>query len=456
MARFAEGAGAGTQVSGLFSKETRERIALRPGEGAIVLWAATYFFFVLASWSLLRPVREQLGIVGEIRDLKWLFLVTWTVMLALQPVYGYVVGRLPRARFVPLIYRFFATTLLAFFLALRFVPAEHQLAVGRAFYVWSSVLNLWTVSVFWSFLADQCGSARAKRLYPWIAVGGTVGSILGGLVVWPGLQIVDHLAGAGAANAAVPWLLIAALVLLEVGVRCVGRLQRLFDVHGEALGLRAAAEPALIGGSALEGLRAIIVSPYLIRIGAYMLCYAVTGTLLYFAQADIVRSAFDSSAERTQAFAMIDVVTQCLTLVVQVFVTRRLVAAFGLGASLAVLPIVAGLSFLTLWVWPVFGVLVISQALRRAARYAVTKPTGEVLYSVLPREQKYKAKGAIDTLVYRTGDALGALTSLALGVLAPGMALVTAFALPVVGAWSWLAGRLGRDHAARSRDEGES
>jgi len=442
-------------VSGLFSKETRARIALRPGELRIVLWAGAYFFFVLASWSLLRPVREQMGIAGDVRDLKWLFLVTWGVMLLLQPLYGRVVAVLPRRRFVPLVYRFFAVTLFAFFLALTLGDGSADLLLGRAFFVWSSVFNLWVVSVFWSFMADHFGSERAKRLYPWIAVGGTLGSIMGGLLTWGGLKLVMHLDGEAGAEAAVPWLLLGAIVLLEIGVQCVHRLRRLFETHASALGLEAAVRPPLIGGSAWAGLREVMASPYLLRICLYLLCYTFTGTLLYFVQADIVKAAFETRAERTQAFAIIDIVTQGLTLFVQVFVTRRLVASLGLGGTLAILPVIAGVSFLGIWALPAFGVVVLMQSLRRAARYAITKPTREVLFSVLEREEKYKAKAAIDTFVYRTGDAVGAGTSMLLGALAPGLAPVVLLAVPLSAGWAYLGRRLGRDHAARSREGAE-
>lgn len=445
-------------MSGLFSRETRARIALRPGEGRLVFWAGAYFFFVLAAWSLLRPVREQMGIAGAVRDLKWLFLITWGLMLVLQPLYGRIVSRLPRRRFVPLVYRFFMASLLGFFLLLVLGDSSWGLGLGRAFFVWSSVLNLWIVSVFWSFMADHFGSERAKRLYAWIAVGGTLGSIVGGLLVWGALASVEAALGEAAAERAVPWLLVGAIVLLECGVRCVGVLRRYFEQHAEELGLAASVRPPLIGGTAWAGLREVAASPYLLRMCLFLLCYAFTGTLLYFIQADVVKAAFTSRADRTQAFALIDVLTQGLTLVVQVFVTRRLVVSLGLGGTLAILPIVAGLSFLAIWLAPAFGLAAMGtfgvvagmQALRRATRYAVTKPAREVLFSVLDREEKYKAKATIDTFVYRSGDALGAVTSMGLAALAPGLAPVMLLALPITAGWTWLGGRLGRDHAARS------
>ena len=445
-------------MSGLFSRETRARIALRPGELPIVLGSGAFFLFVLASWSLLRPVREQMGIAGGVRDLKWLFLVTWSVMLLLQPLYGRIVARLPRRRFVPLVYRFFGATLLAFFVALQLADARGELLIGRAFFVWSSVFNLWVVSVFWSFMADHVGSERAKRLYAWVAVGGTVGSIAGSVLTWGVLKLAGALGGEAAAERTVPWLLVGAVLLLELAVVCVRVLRRQFETHARELELEAAVHAPLIGGAAWAGVREVAGSPYLLRICLYLLCYTFTGTLLYFIQADVVQQAFDSRAERTQAFAIIDIATQGLTLLVQVFLTRRLVVSLGLGGTLMILPIIAGLSFLAIQAAPAIGlgvvatfwVVVVMQALRRAARYAITKPSREVLFAVLAREEKYKAKAVIDTFVYRTGDAVGALGSMALGVLAPGLTAVVVLATPLSAVWAWLGLRLGRDHAQRS------
>lgn len=437
-------------MSGLFSKETRARIALQPGEGRIVVLAATYFFVVLCAWFLVRPVREQLGIAGGVWDLRWLFLVTWGVMLVLQPLYGFAVSRLPRRVFIPLVYVLSAASFLVVFAGMLTLGEDAQVPLGRTFYVWSSVVNLWIVAVFWSFMADNFGSDRAKRLYPWIAVGGTLGAIVGGLLAKGILSVADAAGGAEVADATVPWLLpLSALLMLAV-VPLVGHLWRVLQRDGERLGLHGAEATPPIGGSAMAGLRELVRSPYLVRISVLALGYSVTSTLLYFAQADIVAAAFESRAEKTEAFALIDIATQTLTLFVQVFLTRRFVASLGLGATLAILPLVVGLSLLAVWVVPVFGVIAGAQALRRAASYAVAKPTREVLFSVLSREDKYKAKAAIDTFVYRTGDALGAVTSMGLKAVAPALAAVVWLGVPITVVWAGVALRLGRDHAARS------
>lgn len=440
-------------MSGLFSRETRERIALRPGELRIVLLAATYFFVVLAAWFLVRPVREQLGIAGGVWDLPWLFLVTWAVMLLLQPLYGRAVSVLPRRVFLPLVYIIAAVSFLLFFVGMLTLGGRSQVLVGRAFYVWSSVVNLWVVAVFWSFMADHFGSDRAKRLYPWIAVGGTLGAIAGGLGVRGALGLARHVGGDDAADATVPWLLLASAALFLLVPLLVRHLRRVLVREGDALGLRGTDDLPPIGGAAWAGLRELFTTPYLLRIGAIALAYSLTSTTLYFAQAEIVAGSSAPEAERTELFALIDLLAQCLTLLVQVFLTRRFVASLGIGWTLAILPLVTLLSLVAVWLLPVFVTIAVAQGLRRATAYAVNKPTREVLFSVLEREEKYKAKAAIDTFVYRTGDALGALSRMGLRVVAPGVATVAWFGVPIALAWVVVARRLGRDHAARSRDE---
>jgi len=445
-------------MTGLFSSETRRRIAIQPGELRIVRLAGAWFFFVLAGYSILRPLREQMGVAGGVRNLPWLFLCTLGVMLLAQPLYGRAVSKLPRGRFIPRVYRFFMGHLLVFFVVMVALPDDAQLWVGRAFFVWVSVFNLFVISVFWSFLAENFASARAKRLYAWIAVGGTLGSIAGSAVTWIVTRYVAS-DGGPLGEAALPWLLPLSILLLELAVRYSQRL-------AQALGAERSPERPVpddareraLGGGALDGLVQVVRSPYLLKICLFLLCYSVTGTLLYFLQAGIVADFFDSRADRTQAFALIDLVTQLATLITQVFLTPRLIASAGIGRTLGVLPLTAAFAFLALAFAPAayaFQVLVVAQVLRRSARYAVTKPAREVLFSVVERSEKYKAKAAIDTFVYRSGDVLGAGAQKVAEFLGMGLGSLAVAALPVTAGWALLALVLGRDQARRAGAQGD-
>lgn len=453
-------------MPGLFSRETRARIAIRPGERRIVWLAAGWFFFVLAGYSVLRPLREQMGVAGGVRNLPYLFLCTLGVMLVVNPLYGAAVSRLPRARFIPLVYRFFMSHLVVFFFLMLLLPADTQVWVGRAFFVWLSVFNLFVISVFWSFLAENFGSREAKRLYAWIAVGGTLGSIAGSGVTWGVARLFEAGGGLspGGTDLWLPGLLLVSLVLLEAAVYFSGRLALALHPSGTrdaapvlapqgSHGLREGARA--LGGGALDGLRQVVRSPYLLKICVYMLSYSVTGSLLYLIQADIVQTWFSSRADQTQAFAFVDLATQVVTLLTQVFLTPRLIASVGIGRTLGILPLTVACAFISLALAPVFPVLVVVQVVRRAVRYAVTKPAREVLFSVLERSEKYKAKAVIDTFVYRTGDAIGAGAKALGGWLGMGLAAVACVAVPVALAWAALALALGREQGARAAAEGD-
>ena len=428
-------------MPGLFSKETRAKIAMRPGEGRIVVLAATWFFFVLAGYSILRPIREDMGVAGGVRNLPWLFLGTLTVMLIVNPIYGAVVSRVPRRRFIALVYRFFISNLLVFLVLMLVLPAGAMVQVGRVFFIWMSVFNLFVVTVFWSFLAENFGSQSAKRLYAWIAVGGTLGAIAGSGITYVTTSYV--------AGTYLPGLMLLSAVFLEIAVRCQQRLADTLETQGVVV--RSGAPDAGLGGSALEGLAQVARSPYLRRMCLYLLCYTVTGSLLYFMQADIVKAQFgDDRGARTNAFALITLATQVLTLLLQLFVTSRMIAWLGVGLTLTLLPLSAGLSFVGLAVEPVFWMLVVMQSLRGSTRYAISKPARETLFSVLTPSEKYKAKALIDTFVYRSGDVLGAGAKAMADAAGLGLVALAACSLPLCAGWVTLGVVLGREQARRA------
>ena len=187
-------------------------VAVRPGEARALLWSFAYFFCLLAGYYVLRPLRDEMGIAGGVRNLQWLFTATFLVMLAAVPVFGAVVARLPRKRFVPLVYHFFVANIAVFWVLLT-LDVE-KVVVARVFFVWISVFNLFAVSVFWSFMADLWQSEQGKRLFGFIAAGGSAGALLGPVVT------VALAVPLGPVN-----LLIIAALLLELAVLCAHRLE---------------------------------------------------------------------------------------------------------------------------------------------------------------------------------------------------------------------------------------
>jgi AAA family ATP:ADP antiporter len=393
-----------------------------------------------------------MGIAGGVRNLPWLFTGTLVAMLLLHPPFAALVSRLPRLRFVSITYRFFMLNLLIFFVLLKFSTEAQNIWVGRAFFVWISVFNLFIVSVFWAFMADTYDIRQGKRLFGFIGVGGTLGGILGSL-------ITATLAGpVGPVN-----LLLISVVLLELGVLAVRRLARISDGWGAPPALGAAGGSAgangdagnaaaaagsdretPIGGSFLAGITHVMRSPYLLGIVAYMLLYTITATFLYFQQAEIVAATFDDRAVRTSFFARLDLLVNILTVGTQLFLTGRIIKLLGVAVTLAILPIMVMIGFTGLGLMPTLAVLATIQVLRRSTNFAVARPTRETLYTILPREDKYKAKNFIDTFVYRGGDQIGAWSYALMGWLGLTMVGIAFATVPLAGVWLLVAFWLGR------------
>jgi AAA family ATP:ADP antiporter len=388
-----------------------------------VAWSFGLFFCVFASWYVLRPLRDAMGILGDARSLPRLFLVTLSVTLALTPIASAIASRVPRRRFVAIAYRVLAVTLLAFFLVLR-GPAPDPL-VARAFFVWASVLNLFAIALAWSFVADVFSRGEGVRLFALIGGGGTLGAMAGSLAA---AVLVDRVGA--------PPMLVLAALLLECAVACALRTaQCVWQAPGD--------DAACAGGGTVRWLRDAIASPFFLAVCAYLVLFTFTSTLLYLEQARIVKASVPDTAARAALFARVDLAVNALTLALQLFVVGRALRVVGIATALAVLPAVTFACFAALRVAPVLGVLVVCQIARRTLDFAVTKPAREVLFTVVRPEDKYKAKSFIDTFVYRSGDALAAVSFE--GVWGP--AVVGAMAV-VCAVWALLGIALGR---AKSR-----
>lgn len=404
-------------------------VDVRADEIRALLLSFAYFFCLLCGYYIIRPLREEMGIAGGVENLPWLFTGTFAAMLVAVPLFGATVARFAKRRIVPLVYRFFIANILIFYLLLQFdIGAEH---VARAFFIWTSVYNLFVVSVFWSFMADVFRNDQARRLFGFIAAGGSAGALLG-----PALT----------ATLAVPLgpvaLLLISALFLEGAVQCVRRLAVTPPARGEARD--STPDDAAIGGGVFAGITLVLRSRYLLGICLYILIFTTTSTFLYFQQAHIVAAAFDDPAERTRLFALIDLSVGVLTLLVQCFATGRLIRWLGVGPVLAALPLLTVVGFVGLAVAPTLVVLVAFQSIRRAANFAIAKPSREVLYTVLDAERKYKAKNVIDTLVYRGGDAVSGWAYAGLSAIGLGLPAIALAAVPLAGVWMATGLRLGR------------
>jgi AAA family ATP:ADP antiporter len=410
-------------------------VAVRPDEVRALTWSFAYFFCLLAGYYVLRPLRDEMGIAGGVRNLQWMFTATFVVMLAAVPLFGWVVASLPRRRFIPLVYHFFVVNIAVFWLLMTLgisVPI-----VARVFFVWISVFNLFAVSVFWSFMADLYTSEQGKRLFGFIAAGGSAGALLGPAITVALAVPLGHVN-----------LLIVAAVLLELAVLCARRLEAVAPARQDA---PRPGEGKGLGGGWLAGLAMVLRSPYLAGIALWVLLLSIAGTFLYFQQANIVAAASDDPAVRTRIFATIDLVVGILTIIVQCLATGPLIARFGVGRAAAFLPLVFGVGFLVLAGSPMLFVVIAFQAIQRTANFAVSNPAREVLFTVLDREEKYKAKNVIDIVVFRGADAVAGWLFSALRGAGLGLTAISLVAVPLCAAWLGLALALGRAQEARAR-----
>jgi len=414
-------------------------VAVRPGELRALGWSFAYFFCLLAGYYVLRPLRDEMGIAGGVRNLQWLFTATFAVMLAAVPLFGAVVARLPRRRFIPLVYHFFVANIAIFWMLLALDVGKVH--VARVFFVWISVFNLFAVSVFWSFMADLFSSEQGKRLFGFIAAGGSAGALAGPAITF-GLAVP-----LGPVN-----LLIVAAVLLECAVLCARRLEFTAPQADRinATPAAAVADPATLGGGWLAGIAMVLRSPYLAGIALWVALLSLTGTFLYFQQASIVASASDDPAVRTRIFAGIDLAVGILTIAVQFVATGRLITRFGAGPAAGFLPVVFGFGFAVLGFAPALFVVIAFQAAQRTANFALSNPAREVLFTVLEREEKYKAKNVIDIVVFRGADAASGWLFATLRAAGLELSAIALASVPVAAVWFALALALGRAQERRA------
>jgi ATP:ADP antiporter, AAA family len=408
-------------------------VAIEPGELAAMLWSFAYFFCVLCSYYILRPLRDEMGVTVGADGLQWLFVVVFLVMLAVVPLFGWVVSRYPRRRVVPIVYGFFVLNLVGFWLLFRL--AEASAAHASAFFVWVSVFNLIVVSLFWSVMSDAWSTDQAKRLYGFIAAGGSAGAITGPLLTHSLVSITGptHL------------LLVSAMLLTLAIVCAVGLHQHLNEDRP------AAAADVPTGGSILAGAQRTLQSPYLRKIALWVLLANLIGTFFYLEQARIIGETMGDRTERVQLFARMDLIVNTLTVLGQLALTAQFLRRIGVGLTIAVLPLSASIGLIALSFAPTLAVIVAVMVAERAIAFAIANPGMRVLYTVVEPEEKYKSQNFIDTVVFRGGDAASGwlINGLARGLGAPA-SVVAAVALPFAIVWLALSLRLGREQVARA------
>ncbi|HEX4459235.1 MAG TPA: MFS transporter [Polyangia bacterium] len=394
-------------------------------ERRAALWSAVYHFLLLAAYYVIRPLRDAMGLRGAVKALPWLMMATLVAMALATPLFTALVERLPRRRFVPLVYHGFALQLVAFAWLLGAHGHGAPAWAARAFFIWTSVFNLFAVSVFWGFMADRFTPAAAARRYGLVALGGTLGAIAGALVATTLTRAIGPTR-----------LPLVAALLLEAAVFCFFRVD-----DGQATRTRSRSR------NPVAFVAALLRSPLLLCLAGYLLLYTVTSTFAYLEQARLVQAAVAGETARTTLFARMDLWVNIASIALQALATRWFLARLGVTTTLLVLPALTLVGFVALALRPSLALIVGFQVARRTTDYFAARPARELCYVVADRDDKYAAKSFIDTFVYRGGDALGAGAFGLVGTVAPMVAL------PLCALWlavALLLGRFQRTAATRS------
>ena len=401
---------------------------VRPEETRGVFAGLLLFFLLFASYFMLRPVRETMGIAGGVENLQWLFTATFVSSLLVLPLFGWLAARVPRRQILPWTYGFFTLNLVAF--AIGFLLDPDNVWAARVFYVWLSVFNLLSISLAWSVLADLFASAQARRLFAMMAGGASLGGLTGPVL---STLLVGTIGHAG--------LLILSSALLAGAIGAAAQLQRWRDAH-PLKDEETVARRRPLGGSPFAGATAVLKSPFLIGIAVFVLLLASVNTFLYFEQAHLVEAAFPDRADQTRVFGTLDIIVQALAILTQVFFTGRIAQRLGVGILLVAVPLVVAVGFLWMAVAPVFAVFAVVMVVRRAGEYALVRPGREMLFTAVSPEAKYKAKNFIDTVVYRGADALSAWVKALIDMIASHPALAALIGAAISLVWGLTGGLL--------------
>jgi ATP:ADP antiporter, AAA family len=397
------------------------------------LWLGFVFhFLILAGYYITKPIRDSIG-ASNMEALPWMFTATLVAMLIANAAFAATVARMSRRKFIPLAYGFFILVFGLFFIAMR--PEAEQVWIGRGFFVWVSVFNLFNTAVFWAFMTDLFTVEQGKRLYGFIAVGGTLGAIFGAYITKHFVREI------GPAN-----LLVIAAAMFAIA----GFLVRFFP-HGFAKEDKTATPEAPVGGSVWSGITHICHSPYLMGLAGTIVLYTTTSTWAYFQQSELVGGVLKTSNARTEFFGSLEIWVNSMTVLIQIFLTGRLLKWFGIAFTLVSLPFLSMVGFAAMAVAASLSLLAVFQVARRAAAYALMRPSREILFTVLKREDKYKVKSVTDTLGYRTGDQLGSWSYHGLQGVGLALGAISWIAVPVTAGWCVLSIWLARKQATLAR-----
>jgi AAA family ATP:ADP antiporter len=425
---------------GVLARFLMRTFSVRREEIQGLLGSFFLLFLIWTAYSILRPVRETMGITSGVSKLPILFWATFVCTLAIQPVFGALATRLRRAFLLPTLYAFFASNLLIFY-AWFYLQEDHTW-IARAFFVWLSVVNLFWLSVFWSFMADIFSREQSHRLFGFIAAGTSLGGLAGPLLTATLAEAI------GTLN-----LLLIAAVLLVAAMPLVRVLNR-WHLGQVAAGAEAGSgDGRPLGGNPFAGFSQVLANPVMAGIAIFVFLLTWVSTLLYLEQQSLIDRLLPDSDRQTELFGWIDFSVQSAALLIQMVLLGQLTRRFSLAVLIVIVPALMVFGYLWLATNPVLWAIVGTMIVRRVGEYSIMRPCREMLFTSVPREMKYKAKNIIDTLIYRAGDAISASAHagmVALGLATSGIFVVAA---GVSALWGWSAWAAARRHEAARLDD---
>jgi ATP:ADP antiporter, AAA family len=360
------------------------------GERAALAAGAGTYFLLLCGYYMLRSLREAMALEAGSRYIPLLFMLTLAVMLVILPAYWWVVARVPRDRLLAAVYLPVVSLFIVVALFIGNTRVPPLLAVG--YFILVTAVNLFLVSVFWSVMADVWRPENAKRLFGMVAAGGSAGALVGPFFNAAFVQSLGVRTVMGIACS-----LIAGAVITGVAAQRLRARAPDVDVNTRVA----------VGGRAVDDLKRLAHSPYLLAIAGFIVIGQVFGAFMYNEQARYIEATYPDLAARAAVFARLDLASSVLSLLMQALVVGWLTVRGGVGATLTAMWALAALSFGALVLLPTGAMLLTTQVIRRGADYGLFKPAREMLFTVLSPETKFKSKSLLDTVLYRGADSVG-------------------------------------------------
>jgi len=370
---------------------------IEKNEKIILLRAFLFFFFVLASWYALRPVRNELAVQGGIYNLPWLLMGVMLAMLVINPIYSLLVSRINQNRLILYIYSFFILNLILFLTMWTFLGEEGRIWTGRAFYIWANVYSFFVVSIFWVTMINFFSHTDSKKFFGIISAGGSLGAFFGSTVA---RYFSTEICGNTSISDLGPMSLIVFSIFSLLFAIFFSRTfkPRASDMENS---------PKELGGSSFEAIQNITKDPAIRNIGLYVVLFTMLMTTSWMISLGIVEEWSKDPCERTGFFAKIEQIVTPLTLLMQLFLASYILRKVGSLVVLSIYGVLFAIAFIAYAFYPTITIVMMVVISLRIFEYGLNKPTRESIYTKLKQQDRYKSTVFIDTFLARSGDVIG-------------------------------------------------